>query len=537
MKTISSSLQVLRQLEDDRWYWKGDYLSTSSTPRSYMWMSVSTESQPVSSKWSEVGKCCQTKEGGGHDPNGNEICRECSNNVISSSESSSVVDEFDDSEWTNLDVADSNSSNFITPTDRGTMILWCHQVLSYCQINNLETIEMIASYIDRYCWISYKRHVKQNKRQHAPLHEAEHHIAGLPCCQHSYYQLLTVTCFYIALKLHESHAMHPRTLCKLSNFRFTERQIIDLEMQILFELNWKMSPPTIGSFIQYSIEELIVILNQKKRKESDNLVVDGLIENDYRSLSDIARRHAENAILDYNIVSVKASVVAYCCILNACQVILSEKSNISDHLKDDTTYRTIETHLANILDLIPNDARLRLLQDYLQSLSCKASMNAATSSSTFSANQVDQVSTKESLERSSSSASVHSVTNDKDRQARGTIFSKKQKQSDSNIIVAFNNQNNHHQFNKFDTQGRIQSSIINSHMHLTTESSSAFNREIAILNGSRCDDVIKSGNEIKMKTYSSKSITSSPQCISVSPSRTVHTLSLLPTTSTSSCHN
>lgn len=525
MKT-PSTIQVLRQQEDDRCYWKGDYLSTTSTPRSYIWMFASPESNTssCSSVKTSMDACCIT------DVPDNGISRESNNNVISSSETSSVAEDLDESDGMNHhDMDDNQRSNMISPSDRRTMILWCHQVLNYCQMKNLETIEMVASYMDRYCWISYKRHVKECRKKDVKLSQQEQHqtAAGLFCCHPTYYQLVTITCFYMALKLHESHAMHPRTLVKLSSYRFTEKQIVDMEMHILFTLNWKMNPPTVGSFIRYSIDRLIEQLDEQQTHNADDIAVDCLNEStlNYQHLSDLARSFAEHAIYDYNVVSVKASVVAYCCVLNACQVMLSKTIKDRDHLKNDSTYRTIESQLATILDLIPTDSKVQLLQDYLYS----SAESSSSLSSNVSVQQVEEVVPKESFVHTSSLPTTdHSVISDRDKKPQETIlssYSKKQKQCDPNIQLPSDNMHNHnHHHNESSNQERMQSSFSDSHRRSTTDTSAILIAS-EMLVGSILDEIAISRKVPVTMTYSSKSITASPQCISISPSGAVPTSS------------
>lgn len=493
MTGTTAVLLGLRRQEDDRWYWKGDYLSTSQTPRSYIWMSeltkdaneLSDQMQKTTTTSCLINGCDQVRN-------------ENSCNDGTSTESSSVA-----SDWRNNDFIDNKRCSTITPTDRKSMLSWCHQILKYCQMMNFETIEMIASYVDRYCWISYRHHVKQIRRRDSSQNHLDEQPVELLCCQPSQYQLVTIACLYTAIKLHESHAMHPRTLVKLSNYRFTEQQIIDTEMHILFTLNWKMNPPTVGCFIRNAVEKLEALLDQKVSCEKDDVSVGGGSEAtiNYVHLTYIARNFAQDAILDYNIVSVKSSVVAYCCILNAFQALL-DKSISSCTLRENGMQLCLKSHLAKILDLVPTDPNLRLLQEYLYN------RTEATFSSHSFGSELNELIQRESHVHTTFSPTTVPIENNK---LQGTTCSKNQ-------IQSLNKCNRDH-CDEGNNQERIQSSHSKpqSPCQPSDAEASAVIRTSKVLDGNFSCGVTTKDKGVMASSNTSKSYTTSPQCISISP--------------------
>lgn len=202
---------------------------------------------------------------------------------------------------------------------RREMILWCYQVFDHCKFNR-ETVEIVVSYIDRYCWNS------------------------LSVDDRSSFQLCTITCLYIAVKTHASNAMHPRILSKLSRDVHSEQQITDSEQRILSVLNWYLNPPTIMSFVRLLMQQLI-----------DNKILE-LNERMLICITERCRYQAEAATIEYSFMTIKASIVAYASILNSLDV----NSSIPYD-----TQRRIGFYLANQIGISYIDPKVCLVQRYL----------------------------------------------------------------------------------------------------------------------------------------------------------------------------
>jgi Cyclin, N-terminal domain len=196
---------------------------------------------------------------------------------------------------------------------RRDMIQWYYHVYDHCKFNR-ETVETIASYLDRFCWKS------------SPIKDRKN------------FQLCAITCLYIAVKIHESDAMHPRTLTKLSRDTYTEQNITDMEITILSTLNWKLNPPTSLAFVRQMFQLLI---------EMVDIIMD---EGTERSLFEVIRIQTEIATIEYNLITIKSSVIAFCAILNSFEIIKRE-NNLPCH----TPLQRVRSYLSETIGISCSD--------------------------------------------------------------------------------------------------------------------------------------------------------------------------------------
>jgi hypothetical protein len=61
---------------------------------------------------------------------------------------------------------------------------------------------------------------------------------------------------YIAIKLHESVVLEPRTIASLSGGAFTRENVEEMELSMLQKLDWRMNPPTSMEFARQYVELL-----------------------------------------------------------------------------------------------------------------------------------------------------------------------------------------------------------------------------------------------------------------------------------------
>ena len=123
------------------------------------------------------------------------------------------------------DAVDQHLDTYLTW--RNQMITWFLQVQQSCQYE-LDTCEIALNMVDRYMAYSPDGHtiMKQSEQ----------------------YQLICMTCLYMAAKVHETLCLRPFQLETLSCQRFTTVQFETTECHILKTLQWHVHPPTATSF-------------------------------------------------------------------------------------------------------------------------------------------------------------------------------------------------------------------------------------------------------------------------------------------------
>ena len=162
---------------------------------------------------------------------------------------------------------------------RVKMCEWCYQVVDFCKFRR-ETVGIGMSYLDRYlCSRKGRRSLSDRKE----------------------YQLVAMTCLYIAIKIHEPLEMETSLLADLSRGCYTEMEFANMEKKILEALVWRVSGPTSLSFAQ----NLLLFL-----PETVHSAVRGAV-------FDYARYQTELAIADHYFVKIKPSLTGMAAVMNA----------------------------------------------------------------------------------------------------------------------------------------------------------------------------------------------------------------------------
>lgn len=197
--------------------------------------------------------------------------------------------------WHNLDenlCCDSRSSlDPNLPVDRECrfrMAGWCYQVVDFCEFNR-DTVAISMNYLDRF--MSTDEGMKARKDL-------------------KLFQLAGMACLYTAIKVHEQQALEPKVISELSRGIYTEKQITDMERQILESIEWRMNPPTPLSFIQ---SFLYIIPDYAKK---------GL---DHEAVTEIAKYQSQLAVVDSYFLSCSPSSIAIAAIANAAKGIRSTR--------------------------------------------------------------------------------------------------------------------------------------------------------------------------------------------------------------------
>jgi hypothetical protein len=162
---------------------------------------------------------------------------------------------------------------------RVKMCEWCYQVVDFCKFRR-ETVGIGMSYVDRYlCSEKGKKALGDRKE----------------------YQLVAMTCLYIAIKLHEPLEMETSLLADLSRGCYTEMEFANMEQKILEALIWRVNGPTALGFIQ----NFLMFLPDETHSATANAIFD------------YARYQTELAIGDHAFVKLSPSIVGAAALFNA----------------------------------------------------------------------------------------------------------------------------------------------------------------------------------------------------------------------------
>lgn len=167
---------------------------------------------------------------------------------------------------------------------RVKMSEWCYRVADHCKCDR-ETVAIAISYLDRYLLTKKGRPTLGNKQA---------------------FQLAAMTSLYIAVKLFEPEIMELRIFANLSHGSYTEKQIVDSEMEILDALNWRVQPPTALSFVRHFFSLL---------------PVEDIHDSVQKSMFDFAQFQTELAINDFYFVNMNPSSIAFAATVNAMEVV------------------------------------------------------------------------------------------------------------------------------------------------------------------------------------------------------------------------
>lgn len=107
------------------------------------------------------------------------------------------------------------------------LVDWCYTVADYLQVNR-DTVAIAIINFDRF--LSTRRNNASN-------------------IDDEILQLAAMTCLYTAIKMHEPEVLDPKAVSTLSGRFFTEQQIVDMEVEIVMTVQWRLNPPTPMSFV------------------------------------------------------------------------------------------------------------------------------------------------------------------------------------------------------------------------------------------------------------------------------------------------
>jgi hypothetical protein len=167
---------------------------------------------------------------------------------------------------------------------RVKMVEWCYQITDYCKFRR-ETVAICFSYLDRFLA--------------SPSPRATEAIQS-----RKVYQLAAMTTLYIATKLFEPMAMDTVLLSTLSQGVYSEREITDMEREILQALGWKMNGPTARDFISH----MLALLPKSAYYYDESILI---------TLLDFSKFQADLAVSDYELSLETTFTVAIASLLNS----------------------------------------------------------------------------------------------------------------------------------------------------------------------------------------------------------------------------
>ena len=194
---------------------------------------------------------------------------------------------------------------------------------------------------------------------------AVHHAHGV-LQDRAWYQRLSMTALYTALKLHGSaqHAMlDPSAICRLSMDTFSVAEIEAQELELVQTLQWRLNPPTAVQFVR----QFVMLIPPQLLPQEEEGVPERVEE---MALESITRRlrggcephsiHLRPSQVAWN--AVQESLLS-CCLLGG-----------RDHGKDET----LEATIAHVLSCSGFDLGARQQQQQQQQLDAASSYGPST---------------------------------------------------------------------------------------------------------------------------------------------------------------
>lgn len=161
------------------------------------------------------------------------------------------------------------------------MIQWMQTVIQFTGFDT-ETVEIAVSYLDRFLM-------------------TKSGAEALNCRET--FQLAAMVSLYTSVKINAPEALTPKLLAELSQGAYNEEQVEDMERIILLAINWRVNPATSVSFVR---EVLSALPDELFGTQEDK---DAALE--------LARSQAEWAVGDYELMTVKKSIIAFSALENA----------------------------------------------------------------------------------------------------------------------------------------------------------------------------------------------------------------------------
>lgn len=201
---------------------------------------------------------------------------------------------------------------------RTKLVEWCYSIVDFCKFNR-ETVAIATSCLDRFL-----------------LSEL-----GLVTLQEpTIYQLAAMTSLYMSIKVHEPEAMDPELVSNLSHGAYTIEQVEAMEYAILQAIDWRVNTPTSLAFLRHYLDLMPSKVLDKATKSA---------------AYDLCLNQTEVAVKDYKFVTVRASVVAFVCLMNSLESLCI----------DSKTYDYVSRYVAKVIAIDGSSKQVSDMQTYL----------------------------------------------------------------------------------------------------------------------------------------------------------------------------
>ena len=200
------------------------------------------------------------------------------------------------------------SSQACSPTDsncRAKMVLWCYQVVDYCNLHR-ETVEVALRTLDRFLCLAHGASDENDATRQEP-----HPVAQKCLEDRQTFQLAAMTCLYTAIKMSEVEVMDPSIVASLSRGMCTEAEVIEMESTLLMALDWRISAPTAHAAADHLVQLL----------DASSSSGDVVAQHIKRTVLERARHYIQLAVVEYRLASVRPTLIAYAAIVNALESI------------------------------------------------------------------------------------------------------------------------------------------------------------------------------------------------------------------------
>lgn len=149
-----------------------------------------------------------------------------------------------------------NRTNQISHVWRQKICEWSYDIADHFGFDR-EAVTISMNYMDRFL----SRRLAEGDREdesESRWDTSSNDTYGSESIDIRYFQLLAMTCLYLAIKIHGQNDMYEGgsyMTMKMSDFvalsrgLFTMQNMVDMEVEVLSTLNWRLNPPTLISFV------------------------------------------------------------------------------------------------------------------------------------------------------------------------------------------------------------------------------------------------------------------------------------------------
>jgi len=173
---------------------------------------------------------------------------------------------------------------------RRLMAVWCKQLTGFCNFDH-HTTSIAINILDRF--VAKEPEILSN-------YNATHE-----------FRLAAMTSLYTSIKTHETSAIDPMTMSKLSKGAFSSQEIEKMEGRILAKLGWRVNAPTAMAFAEIYLQ---ILLPNEQTTTTKRLI----------------QCQIEHATEDCQFLGIDASEIAITATYNAIMVIVGHSSCLGD---------------------------------------------------------------------------------------------------------------------------------------------------------------------------------------------------------------